>query len=791
MAENNDIVIDVKINTDEVSTKLAAAITATNDYKAAQAALNKTIKEQGYATKEQAADLTKVSASLAQSQRETKAYTALLQSETLARLDDNASLDEQRLALNAAQKAYAGLTGEAKKAADAEGGLRDQINKLSDSVKAQEAAMGDNRRNVGNYTQAVQQAFPAVGKLGKLFTTLKPILAAGKAGFIALAASIKTAMLSALKFLATPIGLALAAIGLTIKALVSSFQKLKEQIAKNDEASTNFARIYATTVQPILDGITKVFTKLADWAGKAAGKIADFFAKFSDASKAADDRVKAIDKLQDAERDYTLNSAKRSKEVARLRNEATDAEKYSVEERRAMLAQAIELEKQDLEDKKALAKERLRLLEDEARRAGDTSDAMKNRIVEARAEMTRAEEEYYTGTRRMQSQLNSFDADITKEREEREKKAAEERKARQEALAEQREQMRRREQTDLENDIEDLQKAMEKELQVVGLTEQEKQNIRDYYAEQMQARRQQDIDAEKAEAEEQAKIAAEAEAAKIQARMDARAQFGLDPEKTPEEQELELLQAAREQDLLNDEEYEYAKTLIQQKYSKMREDDIAAEVKAATEMYQNEMRTAASSAAGAIGALGDLMGAFAENSKEASEAQKAFAIGTILINQAMSIAEGAKGIAAAMAGAAEAAAATGPAAPIMLGVFQAQMVGQVLAIVASVASSIVQAKQVFDQGSNATQQFATGGIVGGTSYTGDRVWTRQNSREMDLTLEQQQNLFDALSNNTGSLGIDYGMMAEAMASVPAPVMAYSEFKEFEEDTTTYEELARV
>lgn len=46
--------------------------------------------------------------------------------------------------------------------------------------------------------------------------------------------------------------------------------------------------------------------------------------------------------------------------------------------------------------------------------------------------------------------------------------------------------------------------------------------------------------------------------------------------------------------------------------------------------------------------------------------------------------------------------------------------------------------------------FATGGIVGGTSYTGDRVRARLNSGEMILNAGQQRNLFNAI--NEGRLG---------------------------------------
>jgi len=46
--------------------------------------------------------------------------------------------------------------------------------------------------------------------------------------------------------------------------------------------------------------------------------------------------------------------------------------------------------------------------------------------------------------------------------------------------------------------------------------------------------------------------------------------------------------------------------------------------------------------------------------------------------------------------------------------------------------------------------FTTGGIMGGTSYTGDENVALLNSREMILNAGQQRNLFDSI--NSGKMG---------------------------------------
>lgn len=71
--------------------------------------------------------------------------------------------------------------------------------------------------------------------------------------------------------------------------------------------------------------------------------------------------------------------------------------------------------------------------------------------------------------------------------------------------------------------------------------------------------------------------------------------------------------------------------------------------------------------------------------------------------------------------------------------------------------------------------FATGGIVGGTSYTGDRVTANVNSGEMILNRAQQRNLFDSINSN--SIGMKPQMNVKIFNSASNEVSARPEMTE--------------
>ena len=92
-------------------------------------------------------------------------------------------------------------------------------------------------------------------------------------------------------------------------------------------------------------------------------------------------------------------------------------------------------------------------------------------------------------------------------------------------------------------------------------------------------------------------------------------------------------------------------------------------------------------------------------------------------------------------------------------------------------------------------KFRDGGFVPGGQFSGDTVPIWANSGEMILNKNQQSRLDDLLFGGGQLPSIDYVALAEAfkdgVSKLPAPVLDYSEFTEFTNNTIKYNEYANI
>ena len=831
MAENREsTILDVKLDAGKVAQDLQDLVTRIAALKAQQKSLNDEIKAGNDIDGKYAEQLIRVKDQLAWTEKQAKglsATTKLLNADTLTYSD---SLNGQRQKLADMQKAYDQLDRAQR---ESEGGkaFLEAIKAQSDAVKGLEEETGRAQRNVGNYPKAWGDAIPglnkATGVLSKMGVTMDDLKGKGIKAFSGLGQSVKA---FGKAFITPPIVIITA----VLAAIMAIVNKVSEAFKKNDDAMTALQKAFAI-FKPIGEAINAVFNSLAGAIAKVVegaanavswivGKLAPGYKKAADEAQAL---VQAQDDLQEAERQYTENSAKRNRDISSLRAEAMDKEKHTAEERKNLLAQAIELEKENLEEERKIKAEHLRIMEETARRESDTSDETKDKIAQARAAMYQAEQSYYDGVRTLQKQQNAFDKEIESEK----AKAAEDARKKREANAKAEADAERARQENArkiaqesedfalsliedetertiaerkiqgEREIAELQRRLETEKNLTDESRNQlaelingKQAALDAELEQMAT------DAANALTEEQVR-AEEERAMRI-------LEYKRELAESGSEEELELqkqiLDAQMAQELENSELSEEEKYLIRETFAKKAEeldkqyhDNLVKQAQDARAAYKEQLKSTAQSASQAFGAMSDLLSKYGEENEEAAAASKAFGIAQIITDQAISIAETAKSIATAVAGATKAASETGPAAPFVLAGYIAEMVGAVLSAVGSIASSIDQAKQLMataDTSGKDAGKYAGGGTVPGTSYTGDKLIAHVNSGEGIYTGTQANNLLQEIANNPMRGGTSEEMaaaMAAAVSAMPAPVMVLQEFREFEQKVSTFNEIARV
>lgn len=729
MAEEQ-VIISVDLQAGGIEGKLDAIVAQVASLKNEQRELNALYKagavdEETYIKKSK-----ELSLQLGTLQRQQTNLTAAVQTSQKTNEDYADSLDGMRAKLNDMQKAYATLTKAQRESADGKEFLR-AIAEQDKAVKGLEQSIGDARRNVGDYEGAIKRAFPAIGNFSDGIEKATGIMdALGTGGVQAmkgLVSGLGQATKAALKFIATPIGAVITAIVAAVALLSAGFKKLQEAFKNNDEAGTAMTRLFAS-FEPIVDAISRAFDKLAQALGEVANKIADWLGETNEAVKAAQNLVLATDQLEETERNYAVNSAKRNRDIAELRAKATQTEKYSAEERIAALNEAMELEKQNLAEQKDIAAERLRILEETAKKESDTSDETANKIAQARAALYQAEEQYYSGTRRLLSQLNAAEKEIASEREARQQAALEE------AFRIYDEETRR---VQLLNDgLQALANVEEERARIQLETEKELEKLRK--------------EAEKYEEEEEEEDVPSVEDI-------VREKFGLD-----------------------EEAIDYYNSLLESGMDA--NERFAAMSEWSAKRGAKAFASAAGSMAGAFNDMAQMLNEYGKENEKAQAASKAFALAGILASQAQSIAEGALAISAGIASA--------QSVPFPANIAAiATTVATITGLIVSTATSFMQAKQLLS-GADAGA-FADGGVVGGTSYTGDKLTARVNSNEVILNPKQASNVLYQMANSPIGGGFDYEAMAAAMSAQPAPVVVYKEFQDFGDRVVTYNEIAKV
>lgn len=324
--------------------------------------------------------------------------------------------------------------------------------KIKDNVSAIEKQ----KINVGNYRSALDGVHPALGKIGEG-------LESGTKGF-------KAMTLQALAFIATPIGLVIAAIGAALFALTAYFKgseegqnRLNKIMAVGSAIMEQFMNIVEAVGKAIFEAVSNPKQALIDFGnalkenlvnrffgilelipniGKAIGLL--FRGEFAEAGKVAYDAVAKVtfgvenasakiaglvestaalveqgisngQKLADLnakivkdERALTEQRAANDLKVSQLRQKAVELEGAS---KKKVIEQAIALEEQLSKREVELARTRLALADLTIEANGDDIDALNDQAT-AQANLSAAEKSAFDNTLKFRKELKGLEKDI-------------------------------------------------------------------------------------------------------------------------------------------------------------------------------------------------------------------------------------------------------------------------------------------------------------------------------------------------------------------------------------------
>lgn len=461
---NNKVIIDLTINDKDAIKAIIEATKQVEALKDAQKGWDKALKE-GTVTQEQyIAAQSQIKTNMKDLNQQVKANEKVLLDNLKSQKNNADSLNALRAQLRNLLKAYDDLSKAERDSASGKEMLK-HISDLTNEIKGLEYQQEIYKRNVGNYADALNSVNPMLATMLKNFSGLTGGTMKLSDAFKNAVPMVKQFSLQMLKLMANP-WVAL------ITAIVAVLTKLVKTFKRNDEAMTAL-QTAMQTFRPILDAINKLFNKLVEGITKGITAVSNFASwvlklvpAFKEASDAAKQYIQDVDALEEAERDYTVKSAKNEAEIAELRDKAADKEHYTAEERIKFNKQAQKLEEDNYKMQKDLAKERLRLAKEEAKRDNDNSDERKQKIAELEAAYIKADADYHNAHRALVKEQQRFEREI-----EQDEKAAKEEQKRRAKEAQQAAKERLKNEKEAQRALEDMYIQSVKDMQTREIAE--------------------------------------------------------------------------------------------------------------------------------------------------------------------------------------------------------------------------------------------------------------------------------------------------------------------------------
>lgn len=273
---------------------------------------------------------------------------------------------------------------------------RERLKELNEQLDANNKKIKENvdqytkqKIGVGDYKGALDKLIPGLGATADGFTAMKD---------------------TAMKFIATPIGAVIGAVGLALGALIAYFKNTGEGQDKLT-GLVNIGKVAFEGLMRVVESLGKVLFTTLEWLGGVAEKVIGFISPATaQAIQAVKDAADEISKLDDAidafESDMVVKRAATANQVARLRAEAIQQEGAV---KRASIQEAISLEEELAAKEVELAQMKLDLFLKEHQTKTDLTDEEVRQKAELEAAKIAAETASFENTLRLRKELEALD----------------------------------------------------------------------------------------------------------------------------------------------------------------------------------------------------------------------------------------------------------------------------------------------------------------------------------------------------------------------------------------------
>lgn len=333
--------------------------------------------------------------------------------------EQEGSLVALRAELSNATAAYDALSREEREGTKGKE-LQNHINAITEELKEAEEETQRFYRNVGNYEAAILKAaqsnIPFLDSIIKMQTELGGVKQAFNVG--------KTAVIGFSKQLLALLTNPIVAI---LASIAAAIMLVSKAINSSEEASNRWNIITAplsrsldfllNIVQRLAGGILSVVesgAKMIGWIAKMAEKlpgIGKYIRDINDANREAIKLAKEEAAIAKQARTDQVQNAKDQLEVARLRQQAKDKEKFTAEERLAFVKQANKLEEEQAKRNVDLATREFELLRKRSEWAENDAET-NDKLAELEAAKYNAEKEYFSKTMKLLEQENTIRGEI-------------------------------------------------------------------------------------------------------------------------------------------------------------------------------------------------------------------------------------------------------------------------------------------------------------------------------------------------------------------------------------------